>query len=63
MTKYSGQFGDPVLLRAREKAREERLERAGYPVVEIVWDELLRHPRRVYDRHLRAFARAAGRAA
>jgi very-short-patch-repair endonuclease len=38
MIKYAGQAGQAAL--AREKIREDRLRRAGYEVVRIVWSEL-----------------------
>ncbi len=46
-----------------EKRREDRLREAGWEVVRYTWDEALRAPDVVVARVLRAFARAAARAA
>jgi len=34
----------------REKRRQERLERLGYRVVRVLWDDVIRHPAETADR-------------
>lgn len=42
----------------REKLREERLREAGFEVVRMTWQQLVRHPQRTAGRVAQAFVRA-----
>jgi hypothetical protein len=61
--KYDDPWGKPTEVLWDEKLREDRLRDAGYEVVRVTWDQLMREPERVVERVLAAFARAARRAA
>ena len=43
----------------REKLRQEAIERAGYVVVRVTWDDVVRHPEETIARVRRALATAA----
>lgn len=42
--KYDGRFGDPAQVVRREKLRQRDLERLGYRVLRVMWDDLTRFP-------------------
>jgi very-short-patch-repair endonuclease len=61
--KYSDPWGKPGDVLRDEKLREDRLRDAGFEVVRVTWEQLVRNPGRIIERNLAAFARAARGAA
>lgn len=58
LSKYRG---DRPYALVAEKRRQERLENAGYVIVRLTWDDVVRSPAETVRRVRRAFARGAGR--